>query len=187
MILKSVTFILKILNMKKITSILMTIVALLSINISLAQMSKVEIVATGLTCSMCSNAINKQLKKLPEVDKVDIDLNSNTFTVTLKKNNNITPRILKESVQKAGFFVGLMLVYIDFDNQKIIDNSKVKNNNLNLIFIDTNAKILNGLTKLKILDKGYLVTKEFKKNAINYVKYASLSSDNEDDYHLKTL
>ena len=80
-----------------------------------------------------------------------------------------------------------MLVYIDFDNQKIADNSKVKNNNLNLIFIDTNAKTLNGITKLKILDKGYLVTKEFKKNAINYAKYASFSSDNEDDYHIKTL
>lgn len=159
---------------------------LLSIN-SFAQISKAEIVATGLTCSMCSNAINKQLKKLPEVEKVDIDLNSNTFTILLKKNNTISPKVLKESVQKAGFFVGSMVVTIDFDNQKIDDNSKLKKDNLNLVFIDTNQKTLNGLTKFKVLDKGYLVMKDFKRNLKSYSKYSSYLIDNEDDYHLKTL
>ena len=159
----------------------------LCLNTINAQISKAEIVATGLTCSMCSNAINKQLKKLPEVEKVDIDLNSNTFTVYLKKNNTISPRILKESIQKAGFFVGSMLITMNFDNQKIADNSNIKKENLNLIFIDTEAKILNGLTRFKVLDKGYLVMKDFKKNAKQYVKYPSYLIDNEDDYHLKTI
>ncbi len=166
---------------------LIAIVVLLSITNSFAQISKAEIVATGLTCSMCSNAINKQLKKLPEVENVAIDLNTNTFTVSLKKNSTITPRILKESVQKAGFFVGSMIVTINFDNQKIDENSKIKKDNLNLIFIDTNQKILNGLTKFKVLDKGYLVMKDFKKNLKIYSKYASYNLDNEDDYHLKPL
>lgn len=154
---------------------------------SFAQITKAEIVATGLTCSMCSNAINKQLKKLPEVEKVDIDLNSNTFIVYLKKNNNISPKTLKESVQKAGFFVGSMIVTMDFDNQKINDNSKLKKDNLNLIFIDTNPKTLNGITKFKVLDKGYLVMKDFKKNLKLYSKYPSYNLDNENDYHLKSI
>jgi len=166
---------------------LVAIVVLLSITNSFAQISKAEIVATGLTCSMCSNAINKQLKKLPEVENVAIDLNTNTFTVSLKKNNNISPKILKESVQKAGFFVGSMIITMNFDNQKIDENSKIKKDNLNLIFIDTNQKILNGLTKFKVLDKGYLVMKDFKKNLKIYSKYASYNLDNEDDYHLKPL
>ena len=50
-----------------------------------AQIIKAEIRATGLTCSMCSNAINKQLKSMTEVVNVETDLNTNTFTVTLKK------------------------------------------------------------------------------------------------------
>jgi copper chaperone CopZ len=173
--------------MKFLSNMLVAIVVLLSITNSFAQITKAEIVATGLTCSMCSNAINKQLKKLPEVENVAIDLNTNTFTISLKKNNNISPRILKESVQKAGFFVGSMIVTMDFDNQKIVDNSKLKKDNLNLIFIDTNSKTLNGLEKFKILDKGYLVMKDFKKNLKFYSKYASYNLDNEDDYHLKTL
>lgn len=172
--------------MKTIYKIVITIVVLLSTN-SFAQISKAEIIATGLTCSMCSNAINKQLKKLPEVEKVTIDLNTNTFIVSLKKNNTITPRILKESVQNAGFFVGSMNIIISFDNQKISENSKLKKDNLNLIFIDSNTKTLNGMTKLKVLDKGYLVMKDFKKNLKLYSKYPTYLFDNEDDYHLKTL
>jgi copper chaperone CopZ len=54
---------------------------------SFAQISKAEIIATGLTCSMCSNAINKQLKTLPEVVTVETDLNTNTFTVTREGND----------------------------------------------------------------------------------------------------
>ena len=160
---------------------------LLSLTTTFAQLSKVEIVATGLTCSMCSNAINKQLKKLPEIEKVDIDLNSNTFTLFLTKNNTISPKILKESVQKAGFFVGSMIVTMAFDNQKIDNNTKLKKDNLNLIFIDSNAKILNGLQKFKVLDKGYVVMKDFKKNQKLYSKYPTYLLENEDDYHLKTL
>lgn len=173
--------------MKKISKILIAVVILLSITNSFSQISKAEIVATGLTCSMCSNAINKQLKKLPEVEKVDIDLNTNTFTISLKKNNSISPKTLKESVQKAGFFVGSMIVTMDFDNQKIVDNSKLKKDNLNLFFIDTNSKTLNGQEKFKVLDKGYLVMKDFKKNLKIYSKYASYNLDNEDDYHLKPI
>lgn len=70
-----------------------------------AQISKAEIVATGLTCSMCSNAINKQLKSLTEVDSVSIDLNTNTFLVHLNKESNVSPRTLKERVEKAGFLL----------------------------------------------------------------------------------
>ena len=173
--------------MKKKASKLMTILALLSINISLAQISKAEIIATGLTCSMCSNAINKQLKSLPEVMDVAIDLNTNTFTVTLKKNNNISPKILKERVQKAGFFVGSMIITLDFDNQKIQNNAKIKKSNLDLIFLDTNAKTLNGLTNLKILDKEYVVTKEFKKLSKLYSNIPTFIAENQDDYHLKVL
>jgi copper chaperone CopZ len=75
---------------------------------SFAQISKAEIIATGLTCSMCSNAINKQLKTLPEVVTVETDLNTNTFTVTLKEGNDLSPKYLRKS-GKAGFFGSLVV------------------------------------------------------------------------------
>ena len=78
--------------MKNIPKIVVAI-ALLFATISNAQFNKAEIVATGLTCSMCSNAINKQLKSLADVANVEIDLNTNTFTVYMKKNAKISPKL----------------------------------------------------------------------------------------------
>lgn len=149
-----------------------------------AQISKVEIVATGLTCSMCSNSINKQLKSLSEVESIKIDLNTNTFIVYLKKENTITPRILKEKVEKAGFFVGSMTVTISFDSLKISNSSSVNKDGLNLIFVDTETKVLNGTTRLKILDKGFVTQKEYKKNQNTLSKYPTYNLNNLNVYHI---
>ena len=168
------------------STFLYLIVFVFSLNAN-AQITKAEIVATGLTCSMCSNAINKQLKALAGVENVDTDLNTNTFIIYLKKEANITPRILKERVEKAGFFVGSMVVTMPFENLKITDNLSVKENNLALIFIDSKPKTLNGEAKLKILDRGFVTQKEFKKLVKLYAKYPSYVTVNEDNYHLKTI
>ncbi len=83
------------LNFYKMNKIILVTAMLVSTFISNAQIAKVEIMATGLTCSMCSNAINKQLKTLAEVEKVDIDLNKNLFLITLKKDNQLTPKTFR--------------------------------------------------------------------------------------------
>ncbi len=148
-----------------------------------AQITKVEIMATGLTCSMCSNAINKQLKTIAEVEKVDIDLNKNLFIVSLKNNNTLSPKTFKDKVEKAGFFVGSMVLFMNFSNQAVEDNKQVEN----YIFIATRAQTLNGVAKVRVLDKGYVTTKEYKKMVKAYAKYATYNNDNEDDFHLKTM
>ena len=152
-----------------------------------AQISKAEIVATGLTCSMCSNAINKQLKAMTDVDSVGIDLNTNTFTVYLKKNNTVTPKLFKQRVEKAGFFIGSMVLTMDLNNLKVDNNLAVKKEGYTLIFVETKAKTLTGETKVKVLDKGYITLKEHKKMAKSFSKLPSYAVENEDDYHLKTL
>lgn len=163
--------------MKKMKKIFFVIAIIFCVTAN-AQITKAEIIATGLTCSMCSNAINKQLKKLPEIEKVDVDLNSNTFAIYLKKDNAISPRILKESIEKAGFFVGSMIVTLDLENPKITENP-------NFIFLDTKSQ--KGEKRFKILDKGYLVMKDFKKLSKTYANSATYNIENEDNYHLKTI
>ena len=164
---------------------LFTLTAILVFANAEAQITKAEIVATGLTCSMCSNAINKQIKSLTEVDSVVIDLNTNTFVVHLKKETNISPRILKEKVEKAGFFIGSMIVTMNFDNTNISDNSKIEKEGVALIIVDSKSKVLNGETMAKIMDKGYVTQKEYKKLAKSLSKIPSYLNGNEDDYHLK--
>lgn len=160
---------------------------LLSQKILSAQISKAEIIATGLTCSMCSNAINKQLTSLPEVAKVETDLNTNTFMVYIKKDSKITPKILKENIEKTGFFVGSMVLTMQFEDLKTEDNLSITINNLSLVFIDKEAKILNGETKVKILNKGFITQKEFKKLIKSYNKYQGYGTENNDNYYVKTI
>ena len=174
-------------KIKKMKTLLIALLITITGSTATAQFQKAEIIATGLTCSMCSNAINKQLKSLAQVDSVQTDLNTNTFTVYLKKGNDVKPRLLKESVEKAGFFVGSMVVTMSFDNVQVVENQTIKRDDVTLVFVDTKSKTLNGPTKVKVLDKGFVTQKEYKKLMKSYSKYPTYSAENEDDYHVKTI
>jgi copper chaperone CopZ len=140
-----------------------------------AQIVKAEIIATGLTCSMCSNAINKQLKSLEEVASVDTDLNTNTFTVIMKPNTNVSPKIFKENVEKAGFFIGSLVLSVD---------SKSLENYIN---VEKTEKLIASEIQIQILDKGFVTDKEFKKLTKKYKNHETYLSNNEGDYHFKIL
>lgn len=154
---------------------------------SYSQISKAEIIATGLTCSMCSNAINKQLKATVGVDSVSTDLNTNTFTVYFKKESKIMPRVLKEGVEKAGFFIGSLVITIPTENLKIEGDKTISLNGSTFVLLSEELKNSNGETKLKVYDKGYVTQKEHKKLLKTFSKTASYPLDNEDDYHIKTV
>jgi len=164
--------------MKKIDKVYVLVASvflMFSIN-SNAQIVKAEIRATGLTCSMCSNAINKQLKTLPEVTNVETDLNTNTFTVTLKEGNELSPKTFKDKVEKAGFFIGSLIITAKSEtvgkSPYILLNDK-KNDATEVQF--------------QIVDKGYVTEKEFKKLSKSYKDIATYVANNEDDFHIKIL
>ena len=162
-------------KINKVYLVIASIVLMFSIK-SNAQIVKAEIRARGLTCSMCSNAINKQLKALPEVINVETDLNTNTFTVTLKEGNELSPKVFKDKVEKAGFFIGSLILTAKSEtitkgpyiliNDKKSDASEVQ---------------------FQVVDKGYVTEKEFKKLSKSYKEVASYVANSEDDFHIKIL
>ncbi|WP_395047828.1 heavy-metal-associated domain-containing protein [Flavobacterium sp.] len=159
--------------MKKVYIMIASMVLMFSIK-SNAQIVKAEIRATGLTCSMCSNAINKQLKSMSEVANVETDLNTNTFTVTLKEDNILTPKVFKEKVEKAGFFIGSLVLTTKAETIKqegYILLNKTSN---------TNSEV-----QIQILDKGYVTEKEYKKLSKSLKNLVTYSLNNEDDFHFK--
>ncbi|WP_298117430.1 heavy metal-associated domain-containing protein [Flavobacterium sp.] len=161
--------------MKKVYIMIASIVLMFSIK-SNAQISKAEIRATGLTCSMCSNAINKQLKTLPEVLNIETDLNTNTFTVTLKEGNTINPKVFKEKVEKAGFFIGSLILTV---NPEIIVKEP---------YVIVNKKEeKQSQVQIQVLDKGYVTEKEFKKLSKSYKDIVTYANGNEDDFHIKIV
>ena len=166
------------------------LLAMLLFTVSIAsysQISKVEIVATGLTCSMCSNAINKQLKALSEVEKITTDLNTNTFTVELKKGSKISPLKLKQSVEKAGFYVGSIVLTITFEKPNLDDNLSTAINDDTYVFVDAESKPLSEVITAKVLDKGFVTTKEYKKLSKLMSKYPSYAVGSSNMFHLKLI
>lgn len=169
----------------KIKIVLTAVLFVLAVVQGNAQISKAEIVATGLTCSMCSNAINKQLKSMPEVESVSTDLNTNTFTVQLKANNTLTPKALKNSIEKTGFFIGSLVLTVDLGAVNGQENEKVQNQSGTYVFV-AKGKKLAGSIQIQVLNEGFVTKKEFKKSAKMLAKYADVLGQ-ENTYLVKSI
>ncbi|HEX4374541.1 MAG TPA: heavy-metal-associated domain-containing protein [Puia sp.] len=146
--------------MKKLILILPIILFALFAN---AQLQKAEFQASGLTCSMCSNAINKALKTVPFIESVNTDLNKNIFEITFKKNSAIDIDAIKRKVEGAGFSIAKFWITINWNDQKINNDEHVSIEGVNFHFMNVKPQTLNGVQRLQVIDKNYVSAKEFKK------------------------
>lgn len=87
--------------MKKIVMLVMISLAVFS---SQAQFTKANLQATGLTCAMCSNAINKALMEVPFVESVKSDIKNSAFNIVFKQGQEVKIDELRKAVEDAGFF-----------------------------------------------------------------------------------
>lgn len=133
--------------------------------LSFAQISKVTIQASGLTCSMCSNAINKAIKKIDYVDRIDANIKNSTFEVFFKPNAIVSFDELKKKVEDAGFFIAKLEATINFDHATISNDTHLEWNGIMYHFLNVGNKIITGETVVQILDKGFVTSKEYKRNA----------------------
>lgn len=152
-----------------------------------AQVLKAELTATGLTCSMCSKATYKQLISIAEVDKVEPDLNNTAFVIYFKSGSAANISDIKNKVEDAGFSVGQLVVTLNLNNQAVNNNSSFELNNSKYTVMETKPATLNGEVKVKILDKGYIVEKEYKQIAKLVTKYPTYASNSKNLYHIKVL
>jgi copper chaperone CopZ len=146
--------------MKKL---LFFIVLLWAINTN-AQISKVSLQASGLTCSMCSNAINKSLKTINNVEKVVSNISMSTFDISFKDGDAVNFDELKKKVEDAGFFVSKLNADVLFKNVKLSKDEHLTYAGMNLHFLNGSEKVLNGTHQIALLDKGFVSSKVYKKN-----------------------
>ena len=78
--------------------------------ISTNEITSVQLIADGLTCSMCSKSIYKSLLKIPAVNKVDPDIENSGFTIYFKKDQVLKTADLEKAVVDAGFSVGSLKI-----------------------------------------------------------------------------
>lgn len=134
-----------------------------------AQVTKVSLQASGLTCSMCSNSINKALNTLDFVDKVEADLKTYTFEISFKTNSNVDFDKIKMKVEKAGFSVSSFVATIHFDKVPVKNTQPVTVGSKTFLFVNGKDQLLNGLKQVKVLDRGFVPSKEYKSYALSTV------------------
>ncbi len=130
-----------------------------------AQVSGVSLKASGLTCSMCSNSIHKALKTLDFVQEVDADIKTYTFEISFKPNADIDFDLIRKKVENAGFSVVSFVATIAFNNVAVTNSQPVTSAGKSFLFVNMKEPALDGVKKVKILDKGFVSPKEYKRNA----------------------
>lgn len=144
--------------MKTIIFILLVTLA----NTSNAQISKIDIQASGLTCSMCNKSIFKSLSTIKNIEKIDSDLNTNTFSVYFKDNTIINIDELKNKVVTAGYKVANLWLYVQVTDVQIVKDAHIDINKTTFHFIDVKEQKLDGEHKVRIIDKGFVTSNEYK-------------------------
>lgn len=132
-----------------------------------SQVTKVSIQASGLTCSMCSNSINKSLKTIDFVEDVHPDIKTSSFEITFKNGSNVDFDKLKKKVEDAGFTVANFVATINFSNAAIKNNQPIIIGDKTFHILNAKDQSLSGIKQLRIVDKGFVSNKEYRKNSLS--------------------
>lgn len=175
-------------KMKKLITFIFSLIYIANIN---AQISKAELIANGLTCSMCSNATYNQLKTISFLDSIDTDVEHTKFILYFKKDAPFNLNLIKSKVEDAGFSVGSLVLFMKFDNVLVEDNFYYTVGDINYHFMDTPKQTLNSISQVKLIDKGFVSNKEYKKYLKMASKYPCYKTGKMENvkvlYHLKAL
>ena len=149
--------------MKKL--LLLLLISSLSIMAN-AQFTSATLQATGLTCAMCNNAINKALLKLPYIASVKSDIKNSSFLIEFKENTEADIDGLKKAVEDAGFSIGQLKMTGKFDGLKIEKDQHLLIGKQVFHFMTKEDQVLNGEQTIQVVDKGFLTAKQFKKISV---------------------
>ena len=136
---------------------------LLVVASSHAQFTKATLQATGLTCAMCSNAINKALQKVPFIESVRSDIKNSAFNIVFKQGADVKIDELKKAVEDAGFSVGSLKLTGNFHELKIDNDTHVEIGKEVFHFLNVSEQVLDGEQTISVVDKNFVTAKQFRK------------------------
>jgi copper chaperone CopZ len=128
-----------------------------------AQFEKATLQATGLTCAMCSNAINKALQTKPFIQSVHSDIKNSAFDIVFKENAVVDIDGIKKAVEDAGFGVGSLKLTGMFNGVKVETDKHVQIGDKQFHFLNAGNQVLSGEQTVTVVDKDFLTAKQFKK------------------------
>lgn len=128
-----------------------------------AQFTKANIQASGLTCAMCTKAINNALKELAFVQSVESDISSSSFNVAFRSGKSVDIDRIRKAVEDAGFSVSKMKLTGNFDGVAVGNDEHVTINGSTFHFLKVSDQTLKGQREITMVDKNFIGAKEFKK------------------------
>lgn len=129
----------------------------------MAQFKSASLQAAGLTCAMCTKAINTSLEQIPFVKDVDVDIKTSSFVINFKEGSNVDFDVLKNAVEDAGFSVAKLSATGTFSNVKVENDAHVQISGKNYHFLNIQPQTLDGEKTIVLADKDFVNAKEFKK------------------------
>lgn len=130
---------------------------------SFAQFKSAQLVASGLTCSMCSKSIFKALKNLQAVDSVDVDIDKSVFSIYFKQEVPISPDEIKDAVTGAGFAVADLRIVAALPSIKLEKDTHFEYQGATYHVLSASGKTISGNQEFRLVDKDFVPAAEFKK------------------------
>lgn len=130
-----------------------------------AQFTNASLQASGLTCALCSRAISKSMEKLPFVASVTADIKSSSFQIVFRDNVEINIDAIRKGVEDAGFSVAKLQLTGNFNKVAVSNDAHQVINGRTFHFLQIRQKELDGNLQLTIVDKNFLLPREFLKYA----------------------
>ncbi len=84
-------------------SILITLLAFAGPVVSSAQYQKVTLRVDGLACPFCAYGLEKKLKRMDNLDKLDIKINEGLVILYFLDGTQIDKELISQKVKEAGF------------------------------------------------------------------------------------
>jgi copper chaperone CopZ len=85
-----------------------------------AQIKSAEVLASGLTCSMCSKAIFKALSQLDFVDTVKVNIETSVYQLSFKKDSAVKIEGIRDAVYDAGFAIAKLSITADWKDKTAV-------------------------------------------------------------------
>jgi copper chaperone CopZ len=124
------------------------VIALLLASGANAQVSRVSLQASGLTCSMCSKAVKNALEKVSFVEKVQVDIKNQQYNLSFKEGSAVDFEALSGAVEGA--------TTLQKDEHLRIGEQTFH-------FLNASSQSVSGTVTFSLVDKNFVGAKEHKR------------------------
>ncbi|HEY8402333.1 MAG TPA: heavy metal-associated domain-containing protein [Cytophagaceae bacterium] len=115
----------------------------------------------GLTCSLCSNTVEKSIEELAFVKEIKMNLNETTAYVYFKENAKVDLNKLAKKVKDAGYSLRFTKITLILEKDSVQEGEIVQSGDLQFYFISLSQPITTTSSEITLIGRDFIARKEF--------------------------